>query len=107
MDTLLPAVATGGAVVAVSLYNRHRRAAAFGIVAPERHAVAGAGARAALRAAAVGVASGVGFAAATTGEQVAAHALERGLARVLGREPVARMIACAFSTSSVLSRTAW
>ena len=85
--TLLPAVATGGAVVAVSLFNRHRRATAFGIVAPDRHAVAGAGKRAALRAAAVGVASGVGFTAATTGEQVAAHALERGLGRIIGRDP--------------------
>ncbi len=85
--TLLPAVATGGAVVAVSLFNRHQRAAAFGIVAPERHAVEGAGKRAALRAAAVGVASGIGFAAATTGEQLAARTLERGLARVLRRDP--------------------
>ena len=31
--------------------------------------------------------SGLGFAAATTGEQIAAHAVERGLGRVLGREP--------------------
>ncbi len=85
--TLLPAVATGGAVVAVSLLTRSRRAAKYGIVAPERHAVAGVGASAALKAVAVGAVSGLGFAAATTGEQIAAHAVERGLGRVIGREP--------------------
>jgi uncharacterized membrane protein len=84
--TLLPSVATGAAVVGVSLYNRNRRAAEFGMVAPDRHAVDGRGTRAAARAAAVGLASGVGFAAATTGEQLLAHALERGLARVTGRD---------------------
>ncbi len=103
--TLLPAVATGGAVVAVSLFNRNRRAAAFGMVAPERHAVAGAGKRAALRAGAVGVASGVGFAAATTGEQLAAHALERGLGARPGPGP-GRVWApsCRTASSSAPSR---
>ncbi len=84
--TLLPAVATGGAVVAVSILSRSRRAAAYGIVAPERHAVAGVGMSTAIKAVGVGVASGIGFAAATTGEQIAAHGLEKGLDRVLGRE---------------------
>ena len=84
--TLLPSVATGAAVVGVSLYNRNRRAARYGMVAPERHAVDGRGTRAAARAAAVGLASGIGFAAATTGEQLLAHALERGLARATRRD---------------------
>jgi uncharacterized membrane protein len=85
--TLLPAVATGGAVVAFSLLNRSRRAAKYGVVAPERHAVAGVELQTALKAGAIGVASGVAFAAATTGEQVAAHALERGIAAILRRDP--------------------
>ncbi len=84
--TLLPAVATGASVVAVSIYSRHRRAARYGMVAPDRHAVAGRGAPAALKATGVGLASGVGFAAATTGEQLLAHALEKGMARVTGRD---------------------
>lgn len=82
--TLLPAVATGAAVVATSLVTRNRRAAQFGLVAPERRAVANIGARSAAKAAAVGVASGLGFAALTTGEQLAAHALERGMSRMTG-----------------------
>lgn len=85
--TLLPAVATGAAVVAFSIARRTQRAREFGVVAPERHAVAGNGARAALQATAVGVASGIGFAAATTGEQLLARALERGLGAVLRRDP--------------------
>lgn len=84
--TLVPAVVTGGAVVAVSMLNRSRRAAEYGMVAPERRAVAGVGMSSALRAVGVGAASGLGFAAATAGEQAAAHALERGLARLVGRE---------------------
>ncbi|MDO8309217.1 MAG: alpha/beta-hydrolase family protein [Actinomycetota bacterium] len=85
--TLLPAVATGAAVVGFSIARRTQRARAYGVVAPERHAVAGNGARAALQATAVGIASGIGFAAATTGEQLLARALERGLAVALRREP--------------------
>jgi uncharacterized membrane protein len=85
--TLLPSIATGGTVVAVSILNRSRRAAAYGVVAPERHAVAGVGSKASAVALGVGVASGVGFAAATTAEQMAAHALERGMGRLLGRDP--------------------
>lgn len=84
--TLLPAVATGGAVVALSLFQRQRRAATYGVVAPDRHAVAGGGLEQALKAGAVGIASGLGFAAATTGEQIAARGLERGMDRVIGRE---------------------
>ncbi|MDQ5974291.1 MAG: hypothetical protein QG661_1500 [Actinomycetota bacterium] len=84
--TLVPAVATGALVVAVSVLNRSRRAAKYGIVAPERRALAGVGPQAAVKALGVGVVSGVGFAAATTGEQVLAHGLERGMARVVGRD---------------------
>jgi uncharacterized membrane protein len=40
-----------------------------------------------LRAAGVGVASGIGVAALTTGEQLLAHGLERGMAAVLRRDP--------------------
>ena len=85
--TLLPAVATGGAVVAWSLGMRARRAAKYGIVAPDRHAVSNSGLPAAVKAGAVGVAAGIGFAAVTTGEQIAAHTLERGIATVIRRDP--------------------
>lgn len=84
--TLLPAVATGAAVVAVSVLNRSRRAAAYGMVAPERHAVDRGDTRAVTQAAAVGAVSGLALAAATAGEQTAARMLERGFDRVLGRE---------------------
>jgi uncharacterized membrane protein len=83
--TLLPAVATGSAVVAVSLLQRHRRADAFGMVAPERHAVSGRGR--AGRAVAVGAAAGGALLVATAGEQAAAHLIERGLRRVIGGDP--------------------
>lgn len=84
--TLLPAVATGGAVVAMSIAQRSRRAATYGVVEPERRAVAGLGMQSALRAVGVGLASGLGFAAATASEQVAAHALEKGISKVIGRD---------------------
>ena len=84
--TLLPAVATGGAVVATSLLQRHRRAVTYGVVAPERHAVGSVGPKAAVTAAGVGAAAGLGLAAVMAGEQVAARALERGLSAVTGRE---------------------
>ena len=85
--TLIPAVATGAAVVAVSILNRSRRAAKFGIVAPERRAVGHVGLQAALKAGGVGVASGLGLAAATAGEQVLARAFEKGMTRALGHDP--------------------
>lgn len=85
--TLLPAVATGIAVVAISILNRSRRAARFGIVTPERRAVGHVGLQAALKASAVGVTSGVGLAAATGGEQVLARVLEKGIGRAIGSEP--------------------
>lgn len=85
--TLLPAVATGGAVVGVSVLQRHQRATRYGIVAPERHAVAGVGPAALAKAAGVAAASALAFTAATAAEQAAAHAVERGLRRVLGRDP--------------------
>ena len=85
--TLLPPIATGAAVVAVSLMNRNRRAAQYGIVDPQRHAVANVTMRTGLRAAGVGLASGLGFAALTSTEQLAARGLETGMHRVLGRSP--------------------
>lgn len=84
--TLIPAVATGAAVVGFSIWARGHRAAKFGIVDPDRHAVDSGGARATTQAIAVGAASGLALAAATAGEQTAAHLLERGFDRVLGRE---------------------
>ena len=63
--TLLPAVATGGAVVAVSIAQRSRRAARFGMVAPERHAVAGIAPKTALTALGIGAASGLAAGSAT------------------------------------------
>jgi uncharacterized membrane protein len=84
--TLLPAVATGGAVVAASMFSRSRRAAKYGVVAPDRHAVNGAGMNEAARAVALGAVSGLGFAAATSGEQAVAHLLERAMERAIGRD---------------------
>lgn len=84
--TLLPSVATGAAVVAVSVWSRSRRAHKYGIVAPDRHAVAGVGLQTAVKAVAVGAVSGLGFAAATTGEQIAAKAIEKGITKALGTE---------------------
>ena len=86
-STLLPAVATGATVVAVSVLSRSRRAAAYGIVSPDRHAIARANPTSALTAVGVGAASGLGFAALTTGEQMAAQALERGMSRLIRRDP--------------------
>ncbi len=83
--TLVPAVITGAAVVGVSVLNRSRRAARYGIVAPERHAVARAGTRAMAQAVAVGSASGLALTAATASEQATAHVLERGFDALLGR----------------------
>lgn len=84
--TLIPSVATGAVVVGVCILNRSRRAARFGVVAPERHAVEGAGTRAVSQAVAVGAASALILTAATAGEQGAAHLLEAGFSRVLGRD---------------------
>ena len=83
--TLLPAIATGGVVVGASVLNRSRRASRYGVVAPERHAVAGGGTSALAKAAGVGIASGLAIAAATTAEQASARVLERGLDRAVGR----------------------
>jgi uncharacterized membrane protein len=83
--TMVPAVATGGVVVAASILNRSRRAARYGVVAPDRHAVAGSGMGSSATAVGVGIASGLALAAATTAEQASARALERGLDRLVGR----------------------
>lgn len=83
--TLVPAVATGASVVGFSILSRSRRAARFGVVAPERHAVAHSSGRSIAQAAVVGAASAVALGAATATEQVAAHLLEQGFDRALGR----------------------
>ena len=83
--TMLPSVATGAAVVAVSLAQRNRRAHEYGVVAPERHAIDGR--KKMLGVAGVGAAAGVGFLAITTGEQAAAHLIERGIGRITGSDP--------------------
>jgi len=85
--TLLPSLATAATVVAVSINSRTRRAAKYGIVAPERSAVSRVGWSTGVRAAGVGVASGIGVAALTTGEQLLAHGIERGMAVALRRDP--------------------
>ena len=84
--TLVPAVATGAAVVGVSILNRRQRASRFGIVEPDRHAVAGTSTRAIAQSAAIGAAAGIGLVAVTAGEQTAAHLLEKGLNRVTGHD---------------------
>ena len=83
--TLLPAVATGSTVVAVSMWQKHRRAADFGMVAPERVAVSGKPRPG--RAIAIGAAAGGGLLVATAAEQAAARLIERGLGRVVGGDP--------------------
>ena len=83
--TLLPSVVTAGAVVVTTVWSRQRRAAEYGMVAPERHAVKGANARSIAVATGIGAASAVGFAAATSGEQLLARGLEHAMGRVLGR----------------------
>ncbi|MFM7064791.1 MAG: alpha/beta-hydrolase family protein [Actinomycetes bacterium] len=85
--TLLPAVVTGGAVVGVSLLQRHRRATRYGVVAPERRAVAGVGPVALAKAAGIAGASALAFTAATAAEQAAARGVERGIAIALRRDP--------------------
>lgn len=87
LTTLVPSVLTGAAVVGVSVWNRHRRAAMFGMVEPDRHSVQTRGGTAAIKAAVVGVGAGLGLAALTTGEQIAARGLEAGIGKVLGRSP--------------------
>ena len=85
--TLLPAVATGGAFVALSTLLRRERLARYGRVAPERHTLKDISPMALAKAGGIGLATAVGLAAATTAEQVAARALERGLGRVIGTDP--------------------
>ena len=85
--TLLPSVATAATVVAVSINSRSRRAAKYGIVAPERGAISKVGWSSGVRATGVGLASGITVAALTTGEQLLAHGLEHLMARVIGRDP--------------------
>lgn len=84
--TLVPSVVTGALVVGVSVLNRSRRAARYGVVAPERRAVQAATPRSALIAGGVGTAAGVGLIAATAAEQALAQGLEKVIARVIGRD---------------------
>ena len=83
--TLVPAVLTGGAVVVATVLNRNRRAAAYGMVAPERQPVKVAGVRTIVVAGGIGAASAVGFTAVTTGEQLLARGLEQLLSHAIGR----------------------
>ena len=85
--TLLPAVATGAGVVAFSVLNRSRRAARYGIVAPDRHAVTRTTLATSMQAGAIGLVSGVGFAALTTGEQLAARGVEHAIAKLTRTNP--------------------
>ncbi len=82
--TVVPSAVTGGLVVAVSLLQRHRRAREFGLIEPERHAVDGR--KKLLGVAGIGIASGIGFMTVTSGEQAAAHLIERGIARMTGSD---------------------
>ncbi|MBI1349968.1 MAG: hypothetical protein GC156_02490 [Actinomycetales bacterium] len=83
--TLVPAIATASGVVAVSMLQKHRRAAEYGMVAPERHAVSGHAREG--QALAVGAAAGIALLVATAGEQAAARLIERGLGRLVGGDP--------------------
>jgi uncharacterized membrane protein len=83
--TLVPAVATGAAVVGFSVAMRARRAHRYGIVEPQRHAVRSADATTMIKAAGLGVSSAVGLSALMVGEQLAARGLERLGAFALGR----------------------
>jgi uncharacterized membrane protein len=87
LTTVVPSIATGAGVVAVSLWNRHRRAAMYGMVEPNRHSVKSKGRAAALRAVAIGTGAGFGLAALTTAEQVTVRSIEAGIGKIIGRPP--------------------
>jgi uncharacterized membrane protein len=84
--TVIPAIATGSAVVASSIITRHRRAQQYGIVEPTRRAVSGVTPVAAAKAAGIGLATGVGLAVSTAAEQLLAHQLERGMSWAIKRD---------------------
>ena len=84
--TLVPAVATGAAVVGFSVAMRARRAHRYGLVEPQRHAVRSADATTMIKAGSLGVASAVGLSALMVGEQLAARGLERLGSKALGRD---------------------
>ncbi len=82
--TLLPSIATASVVVAGGLVLGSRRAARYGVVAPDRRAVQPSGLRATATATAIGAASGLGLSLLMAGEQAAARGLERALGRITG-----------------------
>ena len=84
--TLVPAVATGAAVVGFSVAFGARRAHRYGLVEPQRHAIRSADATTMIKAGGLGVASAVGLSALMVGEQLAARGLEHLGARALGRD---------------------
>jgi uncharacterized membrane protein len=85
--TLLPAVATGGAIVAVTSVLRHARIARYGRVDPERRTLKDVSPAGIAKATGIGAATAVGLAGAAAVEQAAARTLERGLARALRTDP--------------------
>jgi uncharacterized membrane protein len=85
--TLVPSIATAGGVVAFTLVARRARLAEYGDTAPHRRAIAGLTPKSTATALGVGAAAALGFAALTTGEDLAARGVERGIAAIIRREP--------------------
>ena len=85
--TLLPAVATGGAIVAISSVARREREARYGRIAPERRTLSDVSPAGVAKATAIGAATAVGLAGAAAVEQLAARGLERMLGRLLRTDP--------------------
>lgn len=84
--TLLPAVVAGAGLAALSVARRNLRARRYGLVAPDRPAMAHTTAGGVLQASLVGGATALGLVGLSLGEQLAALGLERGMSRVLRRD---------------------
>lgn len=84
--TVVPNLITGGAIAAGNVYFAIRRAHKYGTTTSE-HRFAGVDARSVTVAAAAGVGATVGLGTLVIAEQFAAHGLERGMTRIIGRDP--------------------
>ena len=84
--TLVPAVATGAAVVGFSVALGARRAHRYGLIEPQRRAIRSADARTMIKAGGLGMASAVGLSTLMLGEQLAARGLEHLGSKALGRD---------------------
>lgn len=83
--TVVPNVLTGAAIAAGNVYFAVRRAHRYGTTS-EEHRFAGVNARSIAVAGAAGVGTTIGLATLVVSEQAAAHALEAGIAKIVGRD---------------------